>query len=163
MIDPTLLEQLDALYQPALPLETVLSNQIAALFHSDPAINWAGIYTITIPEECAWLYMFQGLPACSRIQFGHGVIGACIERNQPVCVDDVHQFPGHIACDARSNSELVIPLYFQNMIAAVLDLDSDQPAHFASLDQQTIQKLGEIFSRTLSLKELTFQPAALPF
>lgn len=161
MIDKTLLEQLQTLYDPFMPMETILSNQIAALYLCDARISWAGIYSVSAVDECAWLFMFQGKPACARIRFNHGVIGACIEKQQTIVVDDVHKFPGHIACDPASRSELVIPLYYQGILAAVLDLDSDQKNHFAALDPETIHSLQKIFEKTLALPPLSLHPELL--
>ena len=97
-----------------------------------PDLNWAGFYLHNGAELV--LGPFQGKPACVRIPIGKGVCGACAERGTAVLVPDVHDFPGHIACDPESRSELVVPLIENNRVLGVLDLDSPLPARFDELD-----------------------------
>ncbi|MEY8308873.1 GAF domain-containing protein [Erysipelotrichaceae bacterium 51-3] len=151
MIDYSLCSQLQSFYDPALPANSILVNQIAALFHADPHITWAGIYLLNPLTGDCYIDAFQGLPACMKIPAHQGVIGAALDANAPMIVSDVHSFPGHIACDARSKSELVIPLKPSNILMGVLDLDSDVQGFFDPLDPDLIEELGEIFSRTLKL------------
>lgn len=125
-----LIEQLHALNDPGVPKESRLNNMIAALYWSDPNISWAGIYKADSDSGTTWLSSFQGKPACMMIPAHHGVIGACLDQKKTMVVSNVHEFPGHIACDSASKSEIVLPLYMDGQIHAVLDLDSDVFSHF---------------------------------
>jgi len=105
-----------------------LANAAAAIYHALPDLNWAGFYLSRGSELV--LGPFQGRPACVRIPIGRGVCGAAAERRQSVLVPDVHEFPGHIACDSISRSELVVPLIRGDTLIGVLDLDSPRLARF---------------------------------
>jgi len=118
--------------------------QFSAFLYSQlDDLNWAGLY-INRNEELV-LGPFQGQVACVRIPFSKGVCGAAAATQQTQRVDDVHAFPGHIACDSASNSELVIPLVKEGRLIAVLDLDSPKLARFSEADQQGLEKLAAIF------------------
>ncbi|AIS16825.1 GAF domain-containing protein [Pseudomonas rhizosphaerae] len=115
----------------------------AFLFNQVDELNWAGFY-LNRNEELV-LGPFQGQVACVRIPFGRGVCGAAAASQQTQRVEDVHAFPGHIACDSASNSELVIPLIKDGKLIGVLDLDSPRTARFSEADQQGIEQLAAIF------------------
>ena len=117
----------------------------AFLFHELDGLNWAGFY-LNKGEELV-LGPFQGKVACVRIPFGRGVCGAAASSRQTQRVEDVHAFPGHIACDSASNSELVVPLVKDGRLIGVLDLDSPQLARFSAADQLGIERLAAIFLR----------------
>ncbi|MFP5428297.1 MAG: GAF domain-containing protein [Gammaproteobacteria bacterium] len=118
--------------------------QFSAFLYSQlDDLNWAGLY-INRNEELV-LGPFQGQVACVRIPFTKGVCGAAAATRQTQRVDDVHAFPGHIACDSASNSELVIPLVKEGRLIGVLDLDSPKLARFSEADQQGLEKLAAIF------------------
>ncbi|WP_137971947.1 GAF domain-containing protein [Pseudomonas sp. F(2018)] len=117
----------------------------AFLFHELEGLNWAGFY-LNKGEELV-LGPFQGKVACVRIPFGRGVCGAAASSRQTQRVEDVHAFPGHIACDSASNSELVVPLVKNGRLIGVLDLDSPRLARFAVEDQLGIERLAAIFLR----------------
>jgi len=117
----------------------------AFLFHELEGLNWAGFY-LNRDEELV-LGPFQGKVACVRIPFGRGVCGAAASSRQTQRVEDVHAFPGHIACDSASNSELVVPLVKNGRLIGVLDLDSPRLARFAVEDQLGIERLAAIFLR----------------
>lgn len=117
----------------------------AFLFHELGDLNWAGFY-LSKGEQLV-LGPFQGKVACVRIPFGKGVCGAAASSRQTQRVDDVHAFPGHIACDSASSSELVVPLVKEGCLIGVLDLDSPTFARFASDDQAGIERLAAIFLR----------------
>lgn len=117
----------------------------AFLFHGLEGLNWAGFY-LNRGEELV-LGPFQGKVACVRIPFGRGVCGAAASSRQTQRVEDVHAFPGHIACDSASNSELVVPLVKDGRLVGVLDLDSPRLARFDEKDQAGIERLAEIFLR----------------
>lgn len=119
------------------------ANTAALIFSSLPAINWAGFYFLMDPETLV-LGPFQGNPACSRIAVGRGVCGAAVARRQTMLVPDVHAFPGHIACDTASRSELVVPLFIGSEILGVLDLDSPNVERFDEQDRAGIENLAAI-------------------
>jgi GAF domain-containing protein len=107
-------------------------------------INWLGFYFLQDGELV--LGPFQGLPACVRIPVGRGVCGACVASGEAQRVADVHQFPGHIACDIRSRSELVLPLRRGGEIIGVLDIDSPLPNRFSAEDQREVEELLHDFA-----------------
>ncbi|QIL89366.1 GAF domain-containing protein [Microbulbifer harenosus] len=119
------------------------ANASALLFLELPDINWAGFYFLCGDE--LRLGPFQGKPACTRIPVGAGVCGTAVKMGQSQLVEDVHQFPGHIACDAVSASEVVVPLYNGDRCIGVLDIDSPQVARFTEQDLAGI----EAFAQTL--------------
>ncbi len=125
------------------------ANTAALIFHSLPDLNWAGFYFLRDGGELV-LGPFQGKPACVRIAKGRGVCGAAVERAASVLVADVHAFPGHIACDAASRAELVVPVFAQGRILGVLDLDSPLPNRFDAADQAGIEQLAAIYAEALS-------------
>jgi L-methionine (R)-S-oxide reductase len=120
------------------------ANTAALIYHSLPDLNWTGFYFLRDNEELI-LGPFQGRPACVRIASGQGVCGAAVVRREPVLVEDVLAFPGHIACDGASRSELVVPLIAGDKIIGVLDLDSPLPARFDAQDQEGVQVLANIY------------------
>jgi len=115
----------------------------AFLFHELEGLNWAGFYLNR--DEQLVLGPFQGKVACVRIPFGRGVCGAAASSRQTQRVADVHAFPGHIACDSASNSELVVPLIKDGRLIGVLDLDSPHLARFSAEDQAGIEQLAQLF------------------
>lgn len=119
------------------------ANFAALLYHSLPDLNWAGCYLLRDDELV--LGPFQGQPACVRIAMGKGVCGTAAEQRQTILVDNVHDFPGHIACDSASNSEIVVPLIKQKRLLGVLDLDSPLLARFDNDDARGLNELAEIF------------------
>lgn len=118
-----------------------LANLASLFYHSLPGLNWAGFYLWDEEDGELVLGPFQGKPACIRIAPGRGVCGAAYTTGRLQRVDDVHAFPGHIACDAASRSELVIPLVFNNRVVGVLDLDAPVPAHFPESEAEQLQSL----------------------
>jgi len=139
----TLANQLDALLEGEQDLIANLSNASALLNQFLDKINWVGFYLMK--EDELVLGPFQGLPACVRISVGRGVCGTAVSKRETMVVDDVHAFPGHIACDAASNSEIVIPLLKNDKVIGVLDIDSPIKSRFSSDD-----KVGlELFVQTL--------------
>ncbi len=121
------------------------ANTSALIFQMLPDLNWAGFYFLRQENELV-LGPFQGKPACVRIAVGRGVCGTAVERAQSVLVEDVHAFPGHIACDAASRSELVVPLFRQGKVVGVIDLDSPLPGRFDGDDQAGIEMLAAIYA-----------------
>ena len=124
-----------------------MANAAALIWETLPDLNWAGFYR-NVGGELV-LGPFQGRPACIRIKFGEGVCGAAAQTRQVQRIEDVHAFPGHIACDSASNSEIVVPLIRGGELIGVLDLDSPKHARFTDEDEAGVVKLGEILSRVL--------------
>jgi GAF domain-containing protein len=124
-----------------------MANAAALIWETLPDLNWAGFYR-NVGGELV-LGPFQGRPACIRIKFGEGVCGTAAATLQPQRVDDVDAFPGHIACDAASASELVVPVVRDGKLLVVLDLDSPQRARFDEEDEAGVVKLAEILAKAL--------------
>jgi GAF domain-containing protein len=120
------------------------ANTSALIFQMLPDLNWAGFYFLHSEDELL-LGPFQGKPACVRIAVGRGVCGAAVEKAQSIVVEDVHAFPGHIACDAASRSELVVPLFRDGEVFGVIDLDSPLSGRFDRADQDGIEALATIY------------------
>ena len=131
-----------------IPFETAnLANASALLWQSLPDINWAGFYQLR--GDKLVLGPFQGKPACIVIPMGRGVCGTAAAEEKTVRVEDVHTFPGHIACDCASNSEIVIPLYRDGALWGVLDIDSPRFSRFSPEDQQGLERFAAVLSRAL--------------
>ena len=124
-----------------------MANASALIWETLPDLNWVGFYR-NVGGELV-LGPFQGRPACIRIPFGTGVCGVAAQTRAVQRVEDVHAFPGHIACDSASNSEIVVPLVRDGELLGVLDLDSPRTARFTGEDEAGVVKLGEILSRIL--------------
>lgn len=133
-------KQLIALIEGETNLIANLSNASALLNQFLDQINWVGFYLVE--EEELILGPFQGLPACIRIPFGKGVCGTSVAKRKTLRIADVHQFPGHIACDAASQSEIVIPLIKDDRIIGVLDIDSPVKNRFDDVDQQCLEEFA---------------------
>jgi L-methionine (R)-S-oxide reductase len=123
------------------------ANTAALVYDALPDLNWAGFYLYKSGELV--LGPFQGKPACVRIALGKGVCGTAASRQETVLVEDVHSFPGHIACDSASNSEIVIPLIRDGELLGVLDLDSPRHARFGADDARGLERLASIFIESL--------------
>ncbi|MBR5617679.1 MAG: GAF domain-containing protein [Oscillospiraceae bacterium] len=124
-----------------------LSNASALLWENLPDINWAGFYKME--GGILVLYPFQGKPACIRIPVGRGVCGTAVAKNEVQLVYDVHQFPGHIACDSASNSEIVLPIHVNGEIWGVLDIDSPFIGRFTEEDRIGLQKFVDVLESVL--------------
>jgi GAF domain-containing protein len=142
-----LASQVDGLFAGETDITANLANAGAAIFHALPSLNWAGFYLLRGTELV--LGPFQGKPACVRIPVGKGVCGTAVARRRSVLVRDVHDFPGHIACDVASRSELVVPLTRGDAVIGVLDLDSPLLARFDAADQAGCERLAAIIVRHL--------------
>ncbi len=140
-------KQLTALIEDETNRIANLSNAAALLNQFLDEINWVGFYLYE--EDQLILGPFQGLPACVRIPMGRGVCGTSAATRKTLRIEDVHQFPGHIACDAASRSEIVIPLMQEGHLIGVLDIDSPITDRFDEIDQQGLEKFAEILSRHL--------------
>jgi GAF domain-containing protein len=124
-----------------------MANSAALIWETLPDVNWVGFYRNVSGELV--LGPFQGRPACIRIPFGTGVCGAAAATRQVQRVEDVHAFPGHIACDAASASEIVVPIVRGGELLAVLDIDSPKKGRFTGEDEAGCVKLAEILSGAL--------------
>lgn len=129
------------------------ANAAAAIYHGLPALNWAGFYFLRDTELV--LGPFQGRPACVRIPLGRGVCGIAAAERRSLLVPDVNAFPGHIACDTASRSELVVPLLAGDQLLGVLDLDSPEPARFDARDQAGCERLAAVVVRHLGQSVLS--------
>lgn len=124
-----------------------MANASALIFETLPDVNWVGFYR-NVGGELV-LGPFQGRPACIRMTFDEGVCGAAAKSRQVQRVEDVHSFPGHIACDGASNSEIVVPLIRDGEVLGVLDIDSPRRGRFDEEDEAGCVSLGEILSRAI--------------
>lgn len=140
-----LASQLEGIMAGETDLIANTANMAAVIYHGLPDLNWAGFYLMRDGELV--LGPFQGKPACIRIPVGKGVCGAAAQTLTSQVVPDVHAFPGHIACDAASRSELVVPLLAGSRVLGVLDLDSPHPNRFDDQDREGCEKLVSILLR----------------
>jgi L-methionine (R)-S-oxide reductase len=138
-----LADQLRALLADESDLIANTSNTAALIYHALPEVNWAGFYFLKGNDLV--LGPFQGQPACVRIALGKGVCGTAAKERKTLVISDVHKFPGHIACDSASNSEIVIPLIQNNNLLGVLDVDSPNIGRFDMEDQNGLERLAGIF------------------
>ncbi len=138
---------LGALLQGEHDLIANAANTAALIYDALPDLNWTGFYLYKSGELV--LGPFQGKPACVRIAIGKGVCGTAAARRETVLVEDVHAFPGHIACDSASNSEVVIPLLRGAELLGVLDLDSPVQSRFKPVDARGLETLAKIFVSSL--------------
>ncbi|MDP5135442.1 GAF domain-containing protein [Rheinheimera baltica] len=140
--------QAQALIEQETDLIANMANLSALLFNQLPDLNWAGFYLMRDGELV--LGPFQGQVACVRIAVGKGVCGTAVATGETQLVKDVHEFPGHIACDAASNSEIVLPLRHKGEIIAVLDIDSPSIARFDQDDKDGLEQLIMMFEQHLA-------------
>jgi len=147
----SLAQQLTGLLQGEPDAIANAANMSALLYDLLPDLNWAGFYFMRGSELV--LGPFQGKVACVRIPVGRGVCGTAVERRASVMVPDVHAFPGHIACDSASRSELVVPLIRDGKVLGVLDLDSPHPARFDEDDRAGCERLVRIYLEASDLSE----------
>jgi len=143
-----LIEQAWALFDGETDAIANAANLAALVYHALPDLNWVGFYFFDGTELVVG--PFQGLPACVRIALDKGVCGAAARTGKTQRVDDVHAFPGHIACDAASRSELVVPLFKDGQLFGVFDLDSPKPARFDAEDQCGLEILANLYLETLT-------------
>ena len=144
-----LCEQLQSLTEDERCFMPNLANASALIYQSLPDLNWAGFYLTEFPADSAAapvlvLGPFQGKTACIRIPYGRGVCGTAAKSDSVQRIDDVHQFPGHIACDSASNSEIVIPIHSDGRVVGVLDIDSPIYNRFTPEDEKGLLSLVKI-------------------
>lgn len=141
----TVSKQLDALLTGETNRVANLSNASALLNQFLERVNWVGFYLMEEGELV--LGPFQGLPACVKIQVGKGVCGTAVAEKKTMLVKDVHAFPGHIACDAASRSEIVVPLIKDGEVVGVLDIDSPELSRFDEDDQKGLEEFASVVSK----------------
>jgi GAF domain-containing protein len=139
---PRLIGQLKALLQDETDFGANLANTASLLYHLLPEINWAGFYLYKGDQLV--LGPFHGKPACTRIPLGKGVCGTAAHRKETIVVPDVHAFPGHIACDAASRSEIVVPMFDKGSLIGVLDIDSPVKNRFDQTDKTYLEQIAEL-------------------
>lgn len=142
------LRQLDSLCEGTKNNISMLSNASALLNDQLDDINWVGFYLID--KDKLILGPFQGKVACTEIAIGKGVCGTAYEKKMLLNVDNVHEFPGHIACDSRSNSEIVIPLQYEGKCYGVLDIDSTSFSRFSYNDEVMLEKAANVISKYIA-------------
>ena len=148
MTDYTALQQsLKALVSDVPYRIANLANASALLYEELPQLNWAGFYLLE--GDALILGPFQGKPACIRIPMGKGVCGTAASRGETIVVPNVHEFPGHIACDGASNSEIVLPIYLDGALFGVLDIDSPIFDRFDENDRVGLEGIVDILSDAL--------------
>ncbi len=135
--------QLRSLLEAERDLTANAANASSLIYHTLPELNWAGFYFYRHSELI--LGPFQGKPACIRIKIGQGVCGTAAEKRETLIVNNVHEFPGHIACDSASNSEIVVPLIKHRHLIGVLDVDSPAVSRFDEEDRQGLEVFAKIF------------------
>ncbi|MBR0455749.1 MAG: GAF domain-containing protein [Firmicutes bacterium] len=140
-----IIKQMEALADDSSDHIPIMANVSSLLFYAMEDINWAGFYLVKedAKNDALILGPFQGKVACVRIEKGKGVCGTAWAENRVQLVPDVHAFPGHIACDSVSRSEIVVPLHRGGEVFAVLDIDSPIPARFKEEDKDGLVKLAE--------------------
>ena len=142
---PMLAEQLRSLTDGVPHLVANLANASALLYETLEDVNWVGFYLMK--DGRLVLGPFQGKPACIEIPAGKGVCGAAVERDEVILVKNVHNFPGHIACDSASNSEIAMPLHKDGEVVGVLDIDSPTVSRFTEEDREGLLRLLPILER----------------
>lgn len=140
-------QQLDALLTGETNVVSNLSNAAALIFQNYEDVNWAGFYIYNSNSDTLDLGPFQGKVACMHIQPGSGVVGTAFSENESLVVPNVHDFAGHIACDADSNSELVVPVYKNDRIYGIIDIDSPRLNRFGEIEKNEAEELSEILSK----------------
>ena len=138
-----LADQLRSLFAGERDAVANMANFASLLFYSLPDLNWSGFYLLKGKQLV--LGPFQGKPACIRIPLGEGVCGTAAARRETILVKNVHDFPGHIACDSASNSEIVVPIVDDEVLIGVLDLDSPSLSRFDDDDAEGLNELVKIF------------------
>lgn len=141
-------KQVASLIEDESNLIAILSNVSALLNDSLDQINWVGFYLIENNELI--LGPFQGHPACVHIAIGKGVCGTAVETNESQLVEDVNAFPGHIACDANSKSEIVVPIHKDNQVIGVLDIDAPITNRFSNTDKIALEEIVKILEQQIA-------------
>ena len=139
----TLLDKINAIVDPALPLVSNLANISSILFELED-VNWAGFYLSN--KEYLYLGPFQGEVACTKIPFSKGVCGHAYSSEATVIVDNVNEFKGHIACSTKSKSEIVTPIFKDNEVIGVIDIDSPRYSRFTKEEQELLEEISKVIA-----------------
>ena len=142
-----LTRQPEVIMDAAYPVMSNLANAAALLYGQLEQVNWAGFYLCR--DGALWLGPFGGKPACVRIDHGKGVCGTAWATGQTQLVEDVHAFPGHIACDSASASEIVVPLFRDDEVVGVLDIDSPVKGRFTGTDREGLEVIARLIEKML--------------
>lgn len=153
-LDPIIVAQLDALMTDETNPITVLSNASALLYDAMADLNWAGTYIYSARTGTLDLGPFQGNVACTHIQPGSGVVGTAYDKQAIIVVPDVHAFAGHIACDAASNAEIVLPLSQNDQVFAIFDIDSPVLNRFSANDREVLAAFAATLAKHLDVTAL---------
>ena len=148
----SLLPQIEALLNPEEPLVSNFANVTAALKEAFEKISWVGFYFLK--DDNLFLGPFQGKIACTVIKIGNGVCGTAAKEKETIIVEDVEKFPGHIACDSSSRSEIVVPIIMNENIFGVLDLDSYKLSAFGEIDKIYLQTLCKLITNKFTVDQL---------
>jgi len=143
-----LISQMESLAEESSHYIPVMANASALLYAAMPDVNWAGFYLVM--DDALILGPFQGKAACVRIEKGRGVCGTSWAKDEVQLVPDVHAFPGHIACDSASASEIVVPIHRQGEVFAVLDIDSPLKARFSEADKEGLCRFAMALERIIT-------------
>ena len=152
---PIAVKQLESLTEDETLVIPNLANAAALLTAAMEHINWVGFYLTQF--DTLILGPYQGRPACIRIPYGKGVCGTAAAEDRPVCVPNVADFPGHIACDSASRSEIVIPIHYDGMVVGVLDIDSPQKKNFGQTDIDGLTEFVKVLERACDWKNFKIQ------
>lgn len=141
-----LVQTAQSLIDDSLPLVSNLSNLSRLIYDAMPYVSWAGFYLANEEQNLLYLGPYQGPIACTRIPFSKGVCGTSAAEKRTVLVENVHLFPGHIACSGDTNSEVVVPIVLDGLVMGVIDLDSTKLNNFTEEDAQTLQILAQLIA-----------------
>lgn len=148
---PLMKQQLESCAEGIRYESAVLATAAAILMTEMEQLNWAGFYYVN--GDKLYLAPFSGKPACTEIALGKGVCGTCAAQERTQVVPDVHQFKGHIACDSASRSEIVIPIYQNGKLYAVMDIDSPVPNRFTEADKEGLEAFAKAVEQAIAQKE----------
>lgn len=141
-----LISNVKSLIDKNIPLVSNLSNLSRVIYESFENTSWCGFYITDSTKNVLYLGPYQGPLACTIIPIGKGVCGVSAESKETQLVDNVHEYPGHIACSSSTNSEIVVPVIKNNRVVAVIDLDSDLFANYTTQDQELLEEVASIIS-----------------
>lgn len=141
-----LISNVKSLIDKNIPLVSNLSNLSRVIYESFENTSWCGFYITDSTKDVLYLGPYQGPLACTIIPIGKGVCGVSAESKETQLVDNVHEYPGHIACSSSTNSEIVVPVIKNNRVVAVIDLDSDLFANYTTQDQKLLEEVASIIS-----------------
>ena len=151
--------QIESIFDPSLPMVSNLANAASILFwnlnQENRQVNWAGFYFLDHQKKTLYLSCFQGKVACTSIPLGKGVCGTAAQEKASFVVENVHNFPGHIACDSASESEIVVPLLIDDICIGVIDIDALRTSEFNHIDRQGLEKVAATISRFLKKNNST--------